>query len=133
MEFNSISDIEMLSQLVETYQLHISKELFVMGISAAVIWLTCSHSNKEPQIEIINKVFQSVDPDVGGLLNVCTCSDTVRRRIFSSMMTELSEDLVLLKYFQKMPFFHNDIGVNQLTLNYDPKHIVKYFKKCINM
>ena len=50
----------------------------------------------------------------------------------STVCTEdTSEDLSLGKYFQQMSLFDNAIGINIMTVNYDPIHLAKRFRNAL--
>ena len=130
LQFDFIEDIEKIAKLVNEDKVHIPKELFVLGISGlaekslfmpAIIWPTCSHKNEELQKDIISSAIIATESKFGNL-NVCSDGDSNRRRIFTSMMSKDGcKDPRLGKYLEKMPLLNKEVGISNVTSNYDAK------------
>ena len=90
--FDNIENIESLAQDVINKEIHIPKEMFVLGLSTtmgllvpAIVAPVCTHSNIKQQNDSLEAV---INVCKGGKIriNFVTDCNTTRRQIFSSLM-----------------------------------------------
>ena len=139
LEFENYEDIEHLSELVISNQLHVPKDCLTIiqsingmesKVKALVEWPTCSKKEIDIQKMLIRKLSDSF-AQKNGAPYLCWASDgdPTRRQIFYSLMkTKLSSSSDIFHIISKVRLIDMMVGTLEETVDYDAKHLAKRFR-----
>ena len=134
--FDTMNDVDHLAEEVNAGRLHIPNELMVIVISnnsskmdSQIIAALPQCCKKEYKVQgNLIKEMSNLFKEKHGfpLLNWSTDGDATRRKIFTSFMNNaLKETSPLYPLIKDLSIMDMEVGPNEETVNYDPKHLVK--------
>ena len=136
--FDNIENIESLAQDVINKEIHIPKEMFVLGLGTtmgllvpAIATPVCTHSNIKQQNDSLEAVMKVCKEGGKILINFATDGDSTRRQIFSSLMNLNLDDFDFGNHLEGMFLFDKHVGPAGVSVNYDPKHLAKRIRNTL--
>ena len=136
LELDTFQDCINMQQSINNGDLHIPKECLVVGISSLnenkplqplLMWPTCAKNDKDGTIQLISEVNNKMKENYSfPLMNFCTDGDGTRRKVANILMQfKVDHTYPWFSHIGNLPLVDNVAGPDGITVNFDPKHMVK--------
>ena len=136
LDLDCFQDCINIQQSIHNGDLHIPKECLVAGIASLnenkplqplLMWPTCAKNDKDGTIQLILEVNDKMKEKYSfPLMNFCTDGDGTRRKVANILMkTRVDHTYPWFSHIGNLPLVDNVAGPEGITVNFDPKHMVK--------